>query len=65
MKQEELIADKKSIEKMDELKAKKKYSYRELEEAPDKMLRIDDIEQELIEAVEKVENDLMEIEMLL
>jgi len=31
MKQEELIADKKSIEKMDELKAKKKYAYRELD----------------------------------
>jgi len=29
------------------------------------MLKIDDIEQELLDAVSKVENDLMEIEMLL
>jgi len=65
MKEEELKADRKSIEKMDELKAKKKHAYRELDEAPDKMLRIDDIEQELLDAVNKVENDLMEIEMLL
>ena len=50
---------------MDELKSKKKHAYKELEDAQDKMLRIDDVEQELIDSVDTVENDLMEIEMLL
>ena len=50
---------------MDMLKAKKKHAYRELEDADDKMMRIDDVEQDLISAVDKCENDLMEIEMLL
>jgi len=65
MKTEELTADKKSIDKMDDLKSKKKHAYRELEEAEDKMLRIDDVENELIEAVNVCEDDLMEVEMLL
>ena len=44
MKTEELLADKKSIEKFDELKAKKKHAYSELDEEGDKMLKIDDTE---------------------
>jgi len=60
-----LIADKGSIEKMDELKAKKKHAYLDLDKAQYKMLIIDEVEKELIESVDKVENDLMEIEMLL
>jgi len=65
MRTEELLADKKSIMKMDELKQKKKYAYRELEEAADKALIIDEYEADLIEHVNKCEEELMEIEMLL
>jgi len=65
MRTEELEADKKSIFKLDELKSKKKYAYRELEDAENKMLKIDDVENDLIESVDNIENDLMEIEMLL
>ena len=50
---------------MDELKSQKKHAYRDLEEAEDKMMKIDDVEQDLIDSVNDVENDLMEIEMLL
>ena len=50
---------------MDELKAKKKHAYLDLDKAQYKMLIIDEVEKELIESVDKVENDLMEIKMLL
>lgn len=40
MRNEELIADKKSIAIMDKLKEKKKYAYRELDEAQDKIMMI-------------------------
>ena len=44
MKQEELAADKKSIDKMDDLKAKKKHAWKEVENAADRNLMIDQVE---------------------
>ena len=65
MKEEELVADKKSIDKMDALKAKKKYAWKEVENAADRNLMIDDVEKDLKNEVDNVEDQLMEVEMLL
>lgn len=65
MREEELEADRKSIAIMDDMRSKKKHAYRDLDDATDKMLLIDDLEKELISSVDKLEDDLMEIEMLL
>lgn len=56
MKEEELIADKKSIDKMDALKAKKKYAWKEVENAADRNLMIDDVEKDLKSEVDNVED---------
>ena len=65
MREEELDAEKRSIEILNDLKSKKKHKYRDLDEAEDRSMVLDDTEKELVNAVNKVENDLMEIEMLL
>lgn len=65
MKQEELKADKKSVIIMEELKAKKKHAYRVLDDAQDKLLALDEVQADLIKAVNETEDKLMEIEMIL
>ena len=65
MRDEEKRAEKKSIAILDELKGKKKYAYRTLDSSTDRSMQIDEIEEDMINAVNKVEDDLMDIEMLL
>ena len=65
MRYEELLGEKKSIELIRKFQQFKKHKLRELEEQEEKGMIIDDIEKELNDAVEKLEDDLMEIEMLL
>ena len=65
MRDEELKADAKSVEIMEEMKSKKKHSYRELDDAQDKLLALDDVQKTLIMDVNQCEDNLMEIEMLL
>ena len=43
MREEELKADKKSVMMMEELKSKKKHALRELDDAHDKLLALDDV----------------------
>ena len=65
MRDEEIRAEKKSISILDELKSKKKYAYRTLESSTDRGMQIDEIEEDMMNFVNKVEDDLMDIEMLL
>jgi len=65
MREEELLADKKSITMLDDLKGKKKHMYRELNASTDRVMQIDGVEEEMMACVDKVEYDLMDIEMLL
>lgn len=65
MRDEELLGEKKSIELIREFKRLFKHKKRYLEAQEDKSMIVDDIEQELITAVEVLEDNLMEIEMLL
>ena len=65
MREEELKADKKSVDIMEELKSIKKHSYRSLEDANDKLLALDEVQGDLMKAVNDTEDQLMEIEMLL
>lgn len=65
MREEELKADKKSVLIMEELKSKKKHAYRDLDEANDKLLALDEFQAALNKDVNETEDKLMEIEMLL
>ena len=65
MRDEELLGEKKSIDLIREFQRLKKHKLRYLEDQEDKAMIQDDIEQELITAVEGLEDNLMEIEMLL
>ena len=65
MRDEELLGEKKSIDLIRTFQRLKKHKLRYLEDQEDKAMIQDDIEQELITAVENLEDDLMEIEMLL
>mmetsp|Transcript_12258 Transcript_12258/g.20626 ORF Transcript_12258/g.20626 Transcript_12258/m.20626 type:complete len:230 (-) Transcript_12258:49-738(-) len=65
MRSEEIFAEKRSIELIRKVQSMKKHKLRELEESEDKALAIEDYESELLKAVDKLEDDLMEIEMRL
>lgn len=65
MRDEELNGEKKSIDLIREFQRLKKHKLRDLEEQEDKALIIDDYENELHNAIEGLEDNLMEIEMLL
>ena len=55
----------KGLAPLEELKSKKKHAYRVLDEAHDKLLALDEVQGDLIKAVNETEDKLMEIEMLL
>ena len=65
MRDEELLGEKRSIELIRKFQQFKKHKLREIEAEDDKQLILEEYEQQLIDAVEKLEDDLMEIEMLL
>ena len=65
MREEELNAEKRSIVLLEVMKGLKKHSYRNLKEAQDLAHECDESEISLNKAVNKLEDDLMEIEMLL
>jgi hypothetical protein len=65
MKDEELLGEKKSIDHIRNFQRLKKHKLRDLEEQDDKALIIEDYETELHNAIEGLEDNLMEIEMLL
>lgn len=65
MRDEELLAEKKSIDLIRKFQSKKKHKLRDLDEQEDKALIIEEYETELMNSVEELEDDLMEIEMLL
>ena len=65
MRDEELQGEKKSIDLIREFQRLKKHKLRDLEDQDDKALITDDYEAELHTAIEGLEDNLMEIEMLL
>lgn len=65
MRDKELECEKQSIELIKSFQRLKKHKLRYLDQQDDKAALLDEIECELVEAVEKLEDDLMEIEMLL
>ena len=65
MRDEELLAEKRSIELIANFQGLKKHKLRDLENQEDKQLDVDDIERELLDAVDTLEDELMNIEMLL
>ena len=65
MRKEELGAEKKSIDLIKDFVSLRKHRFRDLEDSADKLGVIDDTEKELMDAISKLEDDLMEIEMLL
>ena len=65
MRQAELDNEKKSIELIKELEGTKKHKLRAIEEAEDRTLASEDFESSMNKAVDKLEDDLMEIEMKL
>ena len=65
MRDEELLGEKKSIVLMREFQRLKKHKLRELEDLEEKTYQLEDFEDELMRAVDTLEDNLMEIEMLL
>jgi len=56
MKVEELSADDKSVIILEDLKSKKKHSYRILDEAHDKLLALDEVQGDLMKSVNVTED---------
>lgn len=65
MRDKELRGESNSVALIRDYQGLKKHKKRYLEEQEDKAIIMDDMEQELITAVETLEDELMEIEMLL
>jgi hypothetical protein len=65
LRKEELQAEKKSIELIRDYQSLKKRQYRYMESLEDKAGEIDDYEKKMVKAVEDLEEELMNIEMVL
>jgi hypothetical protein len=65
MREEELAAEKKSIELIRKLEGSKKHKLRKIARADDKQLASYGFRDSMMKEVEKLEDDLMEIEMRL
>lgn len=65
MHEEELSAEERSIALIRDLQGVKKHKLREIEESEDRHLASDDFEETMNAAVDKLEDDLLEIEMRL
>lgn len=65
LRAEEIAAEKKCIALIEEFQGKKKHKLRDLKDQEDMQYQLDSYEQSLNEAVDELEDNLMETEMLL
>ena len=63
MREAELNSEKKSSNIIEKFVSLKKHKLRDLDEQPDKSLLLEEFEKELFDAVDILENEIMELEM--